>query len=474
MPTVPQLLRRESMLKLILLFSFALLAAIPDRAGAGVIDETGHGDRAKGPLRVNSAPRGSCGQCHNEGKAAQKMPKGLWRENDNELCYACHRETNFSGVYPGVEIYQTSRHGTDSLFVWPGPQPSARREAGAAGKCLNCHTPHGKRDRNGIIPAMLVAREEELCISCHDGSPASKDIAREVTKPYSHPVRATAGKHAAAEGSDPAFFSYRGGNRHAACSDCHNAHAVSGNSLPPTAPAASNRNARVSRIRVSNGPAGAMPMYEFRSAFDTGTPVLEYEICFKCHSSWTQQPPGQQDMAMLFNTNNASFHPVEGEGKSPDIDPTLFAGGRNAFSTIFCSDCHGSDDSRLRGPHGSQFPNILRRAYEARSTFRVTGRDELCFSCHNFDPYANPAYSTVAVRTRFRLTAAGGQTNVNGHAFHTGQKSVPCFACHDSHGSPLFPSLITVGRNPGLLKFSTDSNGGSCLTTCHTARSYVR
>lgn len=447
-----------------ILFLILTIAVFASHAQAGVFRQTAHGNLTAGPSRSADIPRGSCGQCHTEKSTAVKYPKGLWRDNDNELCFTCHRDTNLSGVYPGNAVYNTSDHKTDPRFAWPGPYPPPRMEIGAAGKCLNCHNPHGAKDRAGIIPSLLVAREEELCLNCHDGSPSVRDIAREIRKPYSHPVFLAQSKHSADEGGDPARYSYTGGYRHAECADCHNPHAANGDPLPPIPPTASNRNIRVSRVRVINGIAGMAPMYEFRPAADVSSPVLEYEICFKCHSSWTYQPMNQPDMAKLFNTNNASYHPVEAQGKNLNINPNSFAGGYNAFSMIYCSDCHGSDDSNLRGPHGSQFPTLLRRNYIARGDSRVTTSDELCFLCHNFDTYANPA---GAFQQASRFNAA------NGHTFHVGQRSVPCYACHDSHGSPQFIALIAIGRSPGLISFSSTATGGTCVSTCHSMQSYT-
>lgn len=453
------------MICFVLVLVFMTGAAIVPAWG-GSYGDTKHGNPAAMMSRIASQPQGSCGQCHVDGNSAAKYPKGLWRENDNELCFTCHRTANLSGGYPGLEVYEVSDHSTDARFVWPGPNPAPRWEAGAAGKCLNCHNPHGKADRTGLIPSMLVAREEQLCLTCHDGSPSVRDIARELRKPYNHPAMFNQGKHRADENGDPSAFSYRGGNRHAECSDCHNSHAVTSDLLPPTSPTASNRNVRVGRVKVLNGGPGSIPLYDYRSAFDTSAPVLEYEICFKCHSSYTQQPPGQRDLAQAFNTNNASYHPVQGQGKNLFIRADAFVSGRSAAGTIFCSDCHGSDDSNLRGPHGSQFESILVRSYEARSANRLTNRDELCFICHNYDTYVSPSGFSQSA-SRFNAPAAP-----NGHAFHVGERNVPCYACHDSHGSPDFPALIVTGRSPGLVSFSVNPAGGTCLQTCHGSRAY--
>ncbi|MBC8316260.1 MAG: hypothetical protein H8E41_00010 [Desulfobulbaceae bacterium] len=443
----------------ILFFILIIIFAGADQVWAGVFAETGHGNQMTGVLQDAAFPRGSCRQCHVDGTA--RYPKGLWRENDNDLCFTCHSMDTFSGLYPGRETYEVSSH-IDPRFVWPGPFPPAHRELDMAGKCINCHDPHGKKDRFGVIPSMMIAREDILCLSCHDGDPSVKDISREIRKPYSHRVGSDG--HTAFEGNNPDRYSYVGGNRHVACSDCHNAHAVSGDFMRPVAPEASQRNLRVSRIRVQNSGPGVIPRYEYLPASDTSTPVLEYEICYKCHSSWTQQPPGQQDIAKLLNTNNASFHPVEGQGKNFGIDPNSFVDSTmNSFSTIYCSDCHGSEDPDNRGPHGSQFSNILKGPYETQSNSRPSTREDLCFICHSFETYAD-SFSALFQQEASRF---------NKHVSHVGQQNIPCFACHASHGSPQFGALIVTGRNPGLRSFSMTTNGGSCMPTCHDSRSYT-
>jgi predicted CXXCH cytochrome family protein len=461
-------MKKDGFVKMVFWIFFLIFFCAAQESGAGVIGRTGHGDLSSGIARNAGIRKGSCNQCHNEGHVRSKYPRGLMRDNDNELCYSCHRDESPSGVFPGQKIYDSSTHKIDSRFVWPGTVAASRREMAAAGKCINCHNPHGVKDRTGLIPSLMIEREEGMCLACHDGNPSAKDVAREILKPYSHRVVRGSGKHSADEAGNPNKFSYMGGNRHAECGDCHNAHALAGDFAGRIAPAASLRNSRVSRIRVSNGAAGTVPRYEYRPAGDISTQLLEYEICFKCHSSWTVQPPGQQDMAVLFNTNNASFHPVEGQGKNLGIDPKAFVAGINAFSMIYCTDCHGSDEPRIRGPHGSQFQKILRRPYESRSVKRAVSRDELCFLCHNFDVYANPL-SVPFVKRASRFNAPASP---NGHAFHVGRQNFACNACHESHGSPRFGALITIGKSPGLLSFSMSPNGGSCSATCHSARSY--
>jgi len=221
---------------------------------------------------------------------------------------------------------------------------------------------------------------------------------------------------------------------------------------------------------VLNGPAGTPPGYAFVPASDTLTaPVAEYQLCFKCHSSWTVQPPGQTDMARVLNPNNPSFHPVEAGGRNPFIDPLAFTTGWSATSLVRCGDCHGSDFPQAAGPHGSNHAYLLRAPYDPSSMPRRMSEEELCFTCHSQDVYANlGAPAAVRARSRFNRPAT-----TQGHAEHVLRHDVPCGACHVTHGSTTQPFLMATGRTPGLVAFSSSANGGTCTPTCHAPRSYT-
>ena len=408
---------------------------------------------------------GDCERCHtmHAGPTGLPEPFALVGPGDNSLCVSCHSTPWSGGSHPDSWTYARSSHGSDPNAVWPGPDPYPRTEPDAGGKCVNCHDPHGWTDAQGTIPALRYAREEALCLRCHDGSPATANVAADFAKPYTHPI-GIAGMHAdTLEDTPNAFGSAPENRRHAECEDCHNPHVASADPIPPAAPNLSRRNLGISRVRPIHGGPGAPPSYVFIAGSDTlSTPIAEYQLCYKCHSSWTVQPPGQTDLALVLNPANPSFHPVEAAGADPTIALGAFAPGWSPFSRVRCGDCHGSDFGISASAHGSNYRYILRRPYLPSTLPRIMDPDDLCFTCHAWTVYADPG-APESMRSASRFNAPGV---AKGHAEHTAA-SVPCGACHVTHGSTTQRHLIAVSRSPGLLTFSETASGGSCTPTCH-------
>lgn len=417
---------------------------------------------------------GDCAQCHtmHGGDQTAPEPELLAAPDDNSLCVSCHAVPWAGGSFAGATLYGGSGHGSSPEMIWPGPDPPARTDADAAGKCVNCHDPHGRDDGAGLVPALLYQREEQTCLTCHDGYPASSDVLADFQKPYRHPVLDRSDRHTGPLESHPEDFGVSPLNRrHAECADCHNPHVSRADPLLGVrAPDASKMTLGVSRVRAFFGMAGTPPAFTFVAGSDTVTgPVTESQLCYKCHSSWTTRPAGQTDIAAALNPGNPSYHPVEARGRNAFIDPASFVSGWSAGSYTRCDDCHGSDLGSTRGPHGSMFAGILRREYPASPDLRPTSQDELCFACHSFDTYANDAAPQSArMASRFNEPGAG-----KGHAGHVGEEQVPCYACHATHGSATQPHLITEGRTPGIVSFVTTASGGTCAATCHGPESYT-
>lgn len=427
----------------------ALCVLIPalTLAENGAYSSTKHGDPVNGPQRIMTEARGDCCQCHphNVDPMAPTYEFSLFAPNDNSLCFTCHALGSEDGIFQGNATWQQSAHALTNN----GPD---------SGKCINCHDAHGVKDTTGVIPVMLSAREPDLCLSCHDGSKAA-DIRDQLTKPYWHGMQAR-GTHDPHEGSDPSKFAAMPvPNRHVQCSDCHNSHVTPRTALASDPPAASALLSGVSRIAVTNNGAGLAPRYTFRPA-DDPSQANEYEICFKCHSSWTVQPSGQTDFALVTNPNNPSYHPIQAAGKNPKIDPNAFVNGYAPDSILTCTSCHGTDDPTVKGPHGSSYQYLLKKQSG------TTSKDDICFSCHVYDVYANPAATPdLQAATRF-----GGAT---GHAYHVTSQNLPCASCHVTHGSTQLPFLIAKNRFPGITTFLQTPTGGTCTSSCHAQQTYT-
>lgn len=443
-------------------------------AAGGVYSLTKHGNPTTGVRRDASLRRGDCAQCH---VSRSGQGYALFAPNANGLCYTsgCHNLSGALAIYQGPSLYDASSHARNT--VWPGRDASVdaaappARPSGDSGKCVNCHDPHGyNRDGTGLIPSLVFSRDEKLCVVCHHGSPAS-DVKSQFNKTFKHPI-SISGIHSVAENSSASFGAAPTNNRHSECVDCHNVHvakreATPRSNSPPDAP---NTLRGVSRIAVINGGPGSAPTYTYLGASDATTPVAEYQVCFKCHSSWTTRPAGQSDLALFFNSNNPSYHPVEAQGKNTNINVNSFINNWTAAKLMYCGDCHGNDDLNpaVRGPHGSQYRYLLTNNYVASSSSRRMAANEICFNCHRYDTYANDN-ATAAVKGYSRFNPP---TSSQGHTYHVGSRLTSCYACHESHGSASKPHLMATGRIPGLNNYTETTSGGTCSSNCHGSQTY--
>lgn len=444
--------KRENYLFLVLLA--ALGAFVSARLGlgyGGVYTQTKHGDLISGVQREATLPRGNCNQCHVQHGS---YDFGLFAANTNSLCYACHASASPLRIYQGQAAYNVSTHAASNRVVWPAPPPV--RTAAEWGKCVNCHNPHGYKDATGLVPSMGWRREESLCKECHDGAPG-KDVYGQFTKLSKHPVATYVNRHSAAEGGDSTKFGTA--NRHSECADCHNPHFAKADGIAPYPPNASSRIKGISRVAVGAG--RSFIYYGPESTSD----VKEYEVCYKCHSSWTTLPAGARDKAAEFNPANASFHPVEAAGKNTDIDSRTLVSPWTQSSLVYCTSCHTSDNTAIRGPHGSAYAPILKKAYFTGDN-AATPATDVCFDCHVAAQYLTDTKRTNSTYTHFREGPGTGEPNF--HYLHVVNVKTSCNTCHDNiHGSTT-PHLITFSSVvTGSRSYVHTISGGYCSLTCH-------
>ncbi|MDD2365247.1 MAG: cytochrome c3 family protein [Desulfuromonadaceae bacterium] len=325
--------------------------------------------------------------------AANETPIHLDKKNMRDGCASCHMGFNFS-------------------------------DGGGAYRCVSCHG-------SSNFQAGYVTQGVQL-----------KDITKDFSKNYRHPVFDKKGQHSAREvlpEIDPSV------ERHVTCADCHSPHFVS----------ASNPYAGISGKKVGN----------------LVTQITkEYELCYLCHSDSANLPVKSTNKRIEFSTNNPSFHPVEGEGKNQAVISLIRPyrekkSSAGDVSVLKCADCHSSDEpGAARGPHGSKYQGLLTDNYSiednaAESDFAYA----ICYRCH-------------------KRASILGNESFTAHSRHiTGERGfkgggTSCYTCHSSHGSVENRYLIRFNRDyvtessTGKLKFvekGTYTFHGECWLSCH-------
>ena len=223
----------------------------------------------------------------------------------------------------------------------------------------------------------------------------------------------------------------------------------------------------------------------------------EYQVCFKCHSSFTNLPTYQpdgwngiayvanglrkltstlasqvldsRDMAKQFNPAQASFHPVAAIGRNQNIPANSFVNGWSQSSMVYCTDCHSNPAAVAGdlGSHGSPQLHLLNGTANYSTVIRTSSQPvpnagEVCFQCHNFQTY---------------VTGQNQSTNFEYHAKHMNNDlGVTCYTCHDSHGSEqqhlinMDASMMTFlnGRNSQTAwYYDPTTQRAGCFVSCH-------
>lgn len=351
------------------------------------------------------------------------------------MCTTCHNLTGWT--LSSHESSNTSVSSTKDTYL----KKSQYRTVAENG-CQSCHRPHSAGGHERLLH---FESSEENCLSCHDGSVAKTNLLTDLSKPYAHNVFRYKGIHDLKESAAEAEM-------HVECVDCHNPHAS--RELSAEVPAASGALEKVSGITDSGSITTAVN--------------YQYEVCFKCHGSNINrvQPKitrqiTQSDTRLEFDSSNPSYHPVVTTGKNQNV-PSLKS-NLTTSSMVYCTDCHSSDGSGTKGPHGSSYPYLLAHRYETRDfTEESESNYKLCYQCHSRNSILN-------------------NESFPKHRLHIEEKA-SCAACHDPHG--ISSAQGNVRNNSHLMNFDTTivqastTNGrlefidqgvfhGECSLFCH-------
>ena len=393
-------------------------------------------------VRLDADGRLQCTACHNP--HSNEYGDFLVKSNEfSALCTVCHVMDDWaSGSHRSASASVTGSSATD----WPFTTV-------AQNGCRSCHRPH---TAGGHERLFIFEKEEDNCLSCHNGQVARTNLRAELDKPRSHDPRQYLDIH------DP-VETPSGAQPHVECADCHNGHAVAAQPLSGMfvyVPI----GATLAKVRGVTTGGGLIQEAQY-----------EYEVCLRCHgdsavsvSQAVARQAQTSNLRLKFSPTNPSFHPVVVSSPSPDtvsLVPGLARG-----SMIRCTDCHNNDAGRRSGgggpdgPHGSIYDFLLERNYTVRDDV-VEGAFEyaLCYKCHQ--------RSSILSNRSFKE-----------HRKHIEEERTPCSACHDPHGvsttvgagsdhTHLINFDTTIVRpepSTGRLEFRDQGTfAGSCTLVCH-------
>lgn len=403
-----------------------------------------------------TANRVRCETCHKI-HYAPTNDGTLTRASNNALCLDCHTL---------ADTTTPARHLSPTLGVlWPGGQYGstfpAKTDTVLRGACSNCHQPHGWPDSSNTAvkyPNLLVDKEEKLCFTCHDGSPVTKNVQAEFSKPSKHNVASYSGIHSSSEAAVTTA-------QHVECADCHNSHMSAVSAGAPPAGMTSPRAA----LGALKGTRGVTA-----SNAEINPADFEYQICFRCHADSTNKPApktprlfAQGNVRLEFAGSYPSYHAVAAPSKA---GTTSLVSGWTNTSYLACTSCHnnnagpGNGGTGPNGPHGSTNTTLLERRYTTDSTTTpgyvtyasgANGTAGLCWKCHS--------ETTI-------YSGSGGAFKE--HNKHINGEKASCNLCHDPHASSGYKRLINFDTRY-VTKYGANtapiwnSATRSCTLTCH-------
>jgi predicted CXXCH cytochrome family protein len=451
-----------------------------------------------------------CTSCHNAHvqNIDKLSPNFLARDNRNgALCLSCHElgPRTVKGIDNPLAVWNGSIHATSAAELSPlaglGGYPKVADSA-----CLSCHKPHNAGGAKALLrtsptPAAGIDATSQSCMSCHNGGDKLLVPILNVFADYQnaekkgHPFATTDNVHTPTE---PIVLDQ---NRHATCSDCHNAHGtkqVSTFNLPP--------DIRPSQTGVAGVAADGSKL--------ATAATMQYENCLRCHGASTGKQalptvygylPSRAvyagdplNLIYQFGNTATSSHPVMRDA-TKQSQPSLLAAMWDVLGTtqmrpigsrIFCTDCHNNDNNRefggtgANGPHASKNSHILERPYvlsQVNVGVWPTGGSgtlvaNLNYPLPSLAPGGGGPYTLCA--KCHDLNNVMSDVSFGKHSLHIG-KGFSCSACHTAHGVPAGGPTGSSGRrlinfdvsvvapNAGVLAYTTTN---TCALVCHMVK----
>jgi|GEM_PF-1068273 len=375
-----------------------------------------------------------------------------------EHCYRCHSRTTdgLAGTKKGTagrDWYNATAMSAASERVYAQFQLTSKHPVEAAGgdsvECESCHNAHvvtsgttkvtDPDDGYTLYTYTDVTNQPAYCLKCHDGSLPSAFIDGTKYVPYSVTQADTTGNNMsanAARGHWSTTGSISAGER-VSCAICHDNH---GSQFPKL--------------------LGAYDMTDSRNEINgsvlTGN---DNGVCYACHSGIsTSYPAGeaQREAGTGYLMDGTWPGGAVYSGANGIHEDANMIWPSSAYVGGDCKNCHDV--------HGTA--NTYDETVAAFSDTDFT----LCFTCHDSD---GPAATNI--KTYYGV-ANGGTGGGTGHEIKTGTgnltagEGLPCYDCHNPHGSASAYGLQVrdIGDGATEIDVSTADGVRKFCFACHT------
>lgn len=460
--------------------AICLMTAMTARGlwASNAIKGSAHGDPDTGAqLRwipnqsSDSRDTGLCSNCHmqhasldstdtpNSGSGNPKMLPAQSGSSPwiNSTCFVCHTDTNANlPGWGGQAKFELSSHWTSGNVVYPA-------SGNNSGECVNCHNPHGVKisEADNLTGGpytsatqptsdLTIRQEEYLCYECHDGAPAATNIKDAFTYRtnatptfYTHPINRVTNLN----DRTPWYHGLAGdtvnwsSNPHVECEDCHNPHYAQGGAHTVGDTKAGNVLLGTYGVQVNVWPDSTglflglrppAPTNWQKVQFTASRTNYEYELCLRCHSSFSAGIPSGAapniltDISRDINPDQLAIHPIIKKGKlrSGNIGDTVFTAGWTKNSYVTCSDCHYVHGE----PTGGNFyaMKYLLRTFDPAGAGATNEEHVICYKCHDYQVYDNSGANQTRSRVSHPLNAANHYSSSNVKNF----VGIWCMNCH--------------------------------------------
>ena len=350
-------------------------------------------------------------------------------------------------------------------FTKASKHPVVPNAAGGVVACVNCHNVHEESAANKVsdpdntynsINYGTVAEKATYCLRCHDGNvPGAWQVNPSlVMTPVVIPASdaATMNKSTYAGESHWTAHDSLAAGQEVACAGCHDNHG----SAAPKLLGSYNATSDINTIGVATINAN------------------DNSVCYACHTA-----------AMLTESWTASGYPNAGPWSGQATYTLTYSVANHTGSAHTsagavwpASGLPGGDCKNCHDVHGTV------NAYDELVTTFTVGQFQLCFTCHDTSPAADDVKSKYPVKAggTNATDARSGHRTITGGLLLPPDSAMPCYACHNPHGSLSAYNLevhtqvsagvtIVVGDNAGDLTMGTGRTAAQvrqfCFT-CHT------